>query len=86
MGSGFGYSAYWFAKALTGDGRVVLTDYGEENIASARETFRRAGMEERGIFRVGDAIETVREFNEFMFGLEGFHSLIVPLRDGVLVS
>ncbi|MGC8944027.1 MAG: O-methyltransferase, partial [Caldisericia bacterium] len=30
IGSGFGYSAYWFAKALD-EGKVILTDYKEEN-------------------------------------------------------
>src|ERR1700756_2968551 len=37
LGSGFGYSAYWFARALSIRAKVVLTDYSEENIAYARQ-------------------------------------------------
>jgi predicted O-methyltransferase YrrM len=61
MGSGFGYSAYWFARALKdagNGGKVVLTDYDGEHISSARETFRRAGLSEMAEFRPGDAMET----------------------------
>ncbi|HXX58238.1 MAG TPA: O-methyltransferase [Thermodesulfovibrionales bacterium] len=63
LGSGFGYSAYWFARALE-RGRVVLTDYDEENINYARETFRKAGFARRAEFRVGDAIEIAREYRQ----------------------
>src|SRR5262245_51950871 len=35
-GSGFGYSAWWFARALPDGGRVVLTEGSAENCASAR--------------------------------------------------
>jgi predicted O-methyltransferase YrrM len=65
MGSGFGYSAYWFARALkdagTG-GRVVLTDYDAEHISSARETFRRAGLSEFAEFHTGDAMKSAAEY------------------------
>jgi predicted O-methyltransferase YrrM len=36
FGSGFGYSASWFARGMTG-GRVVLTEYDEDELALARE-------------------------------------------------
>jgi predicted O-methyltransferase YrrM len=147
MGSGFGYSAYWFARALkdagTG-GKVVLTEHNAGHVSSAQETFRRAGLSEFAEFRTGDAMETaaeyddvdilfidmdkkdypralkamlprlspgalivadntlwygkvadeandedtraIREFNRTLYSLEGFFTIIVPLRDGVLLS
>jgi caffeoyl-CoA O-methyltransferase len=62
LGSGFGYSAYWFARALCDRGKVVLTDYSEENIAYARKLFIEAGFFERAEFRVGDALRVGREY------------------------
>lgn len=61
LGSGFGYSAYWFARALS-RGKVVLTDRDGGNIASARETFRKAGLEGRAAFREGEAVSIAREY------------------------
>lgn len=62
LGSGFGYSAYWFARALSIRGKVVLTDYSEENIAYARRVFSETGFSDRAEFRVGDAIQIGREY------------------------
>ncbi len=61
LGSGFGYSGYWFAKALT-DGKVILTDYKEENINLAKKFFENGNLSEKAIFRTGDAIEIVSEY------------------------
>ncbi|RUM59885.1 MAG: O-methyltransferase [Persephonella sp.] len=61
LGSGFGYSAYWFAKGLK-DGRVVLTDYKEENIKTAKEYFKRGNLIDKAIFKIGDGIEIAKEF------------------------
>src|SRR5881397_3967717 len=46
-GSGFGYSAYWFARALAPGGRVILTEGSAENCASARGFLGRAGLMDR---------------------------------------
>ena len=54
LGSGFGYSSYWFARALNHQGKVVLTDYSEQHMAYARKIFSQAGLSERTEFRVGD--------------------------------
>ena len=40
MGSGFGYSGVWFAKALPADGRVTLTDTSAVHLKHARLTLR----------------------------------------------
>ncbi len=60
LGSGFGYSAAWFARGLAERGRVILTDLREENRKRALEYFRRLGFEDRCEFRVGDALELLR--------------------------
>lgn len=36
FGSGFGYSAYWFARAVGKDGTVICTDGSKENVELAR--------------------------------------------------
>lgn len=61
LGSGFGYSAYWFARALE-KGKVVLADHSEENIGYARRTFKDAGMIRRAEFRVGNATEIAKQY------------------------
>src|SRR2546422_2451770 len=43
-GSGFGYSAYWFARALPAGGRVVLPEGSAGNCASAPRFLSRAGL------------------------------------------
>ncbi len=61
LGSGFGYSAYWFAKALNG-GKVVLTDYSEENIKYAKNLFHETGLVRKAEFRTGNALEIAGEY------------------------
>ena len=62
LGSGFGYSSYWFARALDHQGKVVLTDYSEQHMAYARKIFSKAGLSERTEFRVGDALRIGGEY------------------------
>jgi predicted O-methyltransferase YrrM len=59
FGSGFGYSAYWFAKGMEGSGKVVFTDDDPENARRALEYFRRAGMEASLQIETGDALEII---------------------------
>ena len=61
IGSGFGYSAYWFAKGLK-KGKVVLIDYQEKNINLAKEFFTKAKLLDKAEFRIGDAIEIGQEY------------------------
>ncbi len=62
LGSGFGYSAYWFARALGEGGRVVLTDYSGQHIQYAGRVFHEAGLSAKAEFRVGDALQIGREY------------------------
>lgn len=62
MGSGFGYSAYWFAKALSIRGKIVLIDKEEAHISHARKVFSDSDLFDRAEFRVGDALQIAREY------------------------
>ncbi len=57
LGSGFGYSAYWFAGAVGPEGRVVLTESSPERAAEARRFLARGGLAERTQIEIGDALE-----------------------------
>lgn len=143
LGSGFGYSAYWFAKALN-RGRIVLTDYSEENMEYAKNLFHETGLIRKAEFRTGNALKIageyknidilfididkhqypdavralipnlnrnaliiadntlwygrvtertrnketlgIRRFNKYLFDHPDFMTVIVPLRDGVLIA
>lgn len=62
FGSGFGYSAYWFARGLPADGEVVLTEVDEDELDDAREYLARGDLADRARFELGDAIETVTDY------------------------
>lgn len=57
LGSGFGYSAYWFARAVGPDGEVHCTDGDPENERAAAEHLARAGLVDRIRYHVGDAVD-----------------------------
>jgi caffeoyl-CoA O-methyltransferase len=53
MGSGFGYSALWFGRALPDGGELFVTDGDAENIALARNFHIRAGIAEKVTYLTG---------------------------------
>jgi predicted O-methyltransferase YrrM len=57
LGSGYGYSAYWFARAVGPEGEIVCTDGDPANAELAGEYLRAAGVWDRVRYRVGDALE-----------------------------
>lgn len=60
MGSGFGYSAYWMAKALRQpDARIICTDGSQENADRAAGYLGRGGITHRIDYRVGNALELI---------------------------
>jgi predicted O-methyltransferase YrrM len=61
LGSGFGYSAYWMAKALPSDGKVILTEASKENLALAEGFFVRANLLDKAELRHGNALEIISE-------------------------
>ncbi len=64
MGSAIGYSTIWWARAVGDGGRVYYTDGSKENCEQARRYLERAGVANRVIMRVGDALEILSEFKE----------------------
>lgn len=56
LGSGFGYSAYWFARAVGADGEVVCTDGNPDNARDAEGYLARAGVWDRVTYKIGDAL------------------------------
>ncbi len=69
LGSGFGYSAYWFANALEDPGKIILTEFQEENLALAKNWFQRGEIFSKATFHQGDALETLE-------GLDGEFDII----------
>ncbi|WP_158059347.1 O-methyltransferase [Halorussus halophilus] len=63
FGSGFGYSAYWFAEALPADGEIVLTEHDEDELQQAREYLERGGYADQARFEDGDALETIEQYD-----------------------
>jgi len=61
LGSGFGYSTLWFARAIGPGATIFHTDANPENTARAREFLRRAGVVDRVRFITGDAMQALRE-------------------------
>ena len=62
MGSGFGYSAYWFVEALPEDGKVICTEGSAENGARAKAFFKKGGIEKKVTFEIGNAIEIIDRY------------------------
>lgn len=58
LGSGFGYSASWFARGMTG-GEVVLTEIDADELELAGEFLADAGYAPAFRFEHGDAIDAV---------------------------
>ena len=63
LGSGFGYSAWWFATAVGPEGRVILTEGSQDNADLARGFLDRAGLAGRVEIRVGNGLEIAREYD-----------------------
>ena len=63
LGSGFGYSAWWFARAVGEDGQIVCTDGSEDNARLAEGYLRRADVWDRVDYRVGDAVTQLAELD-----------------------
>ncbi len=61
LGSGYGYSAFWFSRALGNKGQITLTDLEEDNRELAYEYFKRGRLKSRFTFHVGDALVIARK-------------------------
>jgi caffeoyl-CoA O-methyltransferase len=61
MGSGYGYSAYWFSRAVGPSGELHLTDMDPENERLALEYLRRAGLDAPVHYHVASALDAFNE-------------------------
>ncbi len=61
LGSGFGYSAYWFSRATGPEGEIHLTDTDPENEKKALDFLGRAGLLEPIRYHVSDAFAALEE-------------------------
>jgi caffeoyl-CoA O-methyltransferase len=68
FGSGYGYSAYWFAEAVGPDGRVICSDGDPNNLSKAEHFLSQAGLWGRVDFRTGFA-QTVFQATEGEFDI-----------------
>ena len=69
LGAGFGYSAYWFARALPKNGRVLAVERSTDNARLGQEYLERGGLTHKVQFTVGDGLQVIR-------GLDGPFDLI----------
>lgn len=63
LGSGFGYSGYWFSRAIGPGGELHLTDGDPENEAKAKDYLGRAGLWGPVTFHVGDAVTALNSLD-----------------------
>jgi caffeoyl-CoA O-methyltransferase len=63
FGSGFGYSAYWFAQALPADGEIVLTEFDADELEDAKDFLARGGVDDVARYEHGDAMETIERYD-----------------------
>jgi predicted O-methyltransferase YrrM len=56
-GSGFGYSAAWFAEAIPAGGRVVMSEGSKENCDLAHDFLTRAGLLEKVAIHQTNALD-----------------------------
>ena len=64
MGSGFGYSAFWFALATPEDGVIHLTDHSQKNSELAKRFFVEGNLAHKARFHVGNALDILAKMNE----------------------
>jgi caffeoyl-CoA O-methyltransferase len=61
MGSGFGYSAYWFSRATGPNGEIHLTDTNPANEKAALDYLDRAGLAGPIHYHIADAFTAFEE-------------------------
>jgi caffeoyl-CoA O-methyltransferase len=65
VGSGFGYSAFWFARALPDGGVVTLTEYDPDHLERAGTWLGHAGLLDRcRVLPPGDGLEALARVEE----------------------
>jgi len=94
LGSGYGYSAFWWALGSSDDCRIVCTEGSAENIQLAEQFLRRAGLWQKIEYHQGNALDTIDrvsgEFDVVFMDIDkhqypdGFRKAFPRLRKGGL--
>ncbi len=63
LGSGFGYSAFWFSMAIRSRGSILMTDSDKRNKRQAFNYFKKAALQSQFEFRVGDALKILKKYD-----------------------
>lgn len=61
LGSGIGYSAYWFSMAVRSRGSILMIDSDKRNKRLAFNYFKKAALQSQFEFRVGDALGILKK-------------------------
>lgn len=64
LGSGFGYSAYWFAQATQDDAKIVCTENSAQNVARANDWLKRGNVRAKVELRLGNALDVLPTLDE----------------------
>lgn len=62
LGSGFGYSAYWFLQGLAEGGSIVLTDMEKANLNRAQAFLEPHAQGKKVIIEKGDAVSVIEKY------------------------
>lgn len=63
LGSGFGYSALWFSRALGKDGEIICTDGDDKNQKLAESYFQKAQVVTKITYLIGDALSNAKKLS-----------------------
>ena len=63
LGAGFGYSTYWFARALPAEGRIDAIERSADNVQLGQEWLRRGGLAHKVKFILGDALQLIQNLD-----------------------
>ena len=61
LGSGYGYSAYWFSKAIGIKGEIFCTEGDSKNVQRAEQYAKRGKLKSNITFMTGDALKLIDE-------------------------
>ncbi len=96
LGSGFGYSAYYFAKHSDDDTEIICTDGDKENERRLFNYFDKTDYSKKITYKIGNALEIIEDFTEAEFDIifndidkedypEAYKKSIPKLRKGGLL-
>lgn len=82
FGTSFGISTLFLARGvLETGGKIITTELLESKALKANENFQKAGVDDRIEVRIGDAMKTLKNYNEpiDLLLLDGWKDLYLPL-------